>query len=75
MESSKGRKHLFDLKIPLGSLLGFYGLLLLFYGLLGPASVYTKSFNVNVNIIWGILMILIASAFLASSYLGRSTKQ
>ncbi|MCL5267244.1 MAG: hypothetical protein M1469_03960 [Bacteroidetes bacterium] len=75
MESSQGRKHLFDLKIPLGSLLGFYGILLLFYGLFGPASVYKKSFNLNVDLIWGILMLVIGSSFLAASYFGRSVKK
>ncbi len=75
METSPGRKHMFDLKIPLGGLLEFYGILLLLYGIIGPASVYKKSFNLNVNIIWGILMIVIGSAFLLSSYMGRKAKE
>lgn len=75
MESTQGRKHFFDLKIPLGSLLSFYGIVLLLYGLLGPSSVYKKSFNLNVNITWGILMILIGLGFLASYYYGRRSRE
>ncbi len=74
MESTQRRKHFFDLKIPLGSLLSFYGILLLLYGLLGPSSVYKKSFNLNINISWGILMILIGLAFLASSFFKRGAR-
>lgn len=75
MEPTERRKHFFDLKIPLGSLLSFYGILLLLYGLLGPSSVYKKSFNLNVNVTWGILMILVGLGFLVSYYLGRRARE
>jgi hypothetical protein len=74
MENTEPRKHFFDLKIPLGSLLGFYGLLLLLYGIFGPSDIYSKSFQIDVNAIWGALMMVIASVFLISAYAGRKTK-
>ncbi len=75
MDSSETRRHFFDLKIPLGSLLGFYGILLAAYGIFGPADIYKKSFQLNVNLIWGVLMIVIASAFLLVAYFERNGKK
>ncbi len=74
MESSEPRRHFFDLKIPLGSLLGFYGLLLLVYGLVGPRDIYQKSANLDVNAIWGVIMILISAAFLLSAFFERRNR-
>ncbi len=74
METSGNQRHFFDLKIPLGYLLGFYGLLLLFYGIFGPTDIYQKSQNLNVNLSWGILMIIISGIFLLFAYKGKKKK-
>ncbi len=74
MESTEPRRHFFDLKIPLGSLLGFYGILLLIYGIFGPRDIYDKSFHLDVNAIWGVLMLVISAAFLLGAFLGKRTK-
>lgn len=58
MEEQK-RTHLFDLKLPLGGLLTFYGLILLIYGLITKPESYRKSFGLNVNLYWGGLLLLI----------------
>lgn len=75
MENTEPRRHFFDLKIPLGSLLGFYGLVLLVYGIFGPKNIYVKSFHLDINVIWGVLMMVIAGAFLLSAYLGRRARK
>jgi hypothetical protein len=75
MENTEKRRHFFDLKIPLGSLLGFYGIVLLVYGIFGPKDIYDKSFHLDINVIWGILLILISGAFLLSAYYGRKAKK
>lgn len=71
MEPSQPHRHFFDLKIPLGSLLAFYGILLFLYGIFGPREIYDKSFHMNVNLTWGVLMMLVGSAFLLTAYLGK----
>ncbi len=71
METSQKQSHFFDLKIPLGSLLGFYGVLLLLYGIFGPSDIYQKSLYLNVNLVWGILMIIVAFVFLLSAFAGK----
>ncbi len=75
MENTEQRRHFFDLKIPLGSLLGFYGIVLLAYGIFGPKDIYDKSFHMDINIVWGILLIVISGAFLLSAYLGRKARK
>lgn len=71
METSQKQSHFFDLKIPLGSLLGFYGVLLLLYGIFGPSEIYQKCLCLNVNLGWGILMIVVSFPFLLSAYAGK----
>ncbi len=53
------KKSFIDLKIPLGALLAFYGLILGFYGLFSNKDIYEKSLGVNVNLIWGSVMLVL----------------
>lgn len=67
-----GRGHALDLKLPIGGLLGVYGVLLTVYGLLTPKAMYGISLGINLNLIWGILMVLIGGAFLFAAFVKRS---
>jgi len=71
MPEKKSGSHFFDLKIPLGSLLSFYGLILVLYGLFGPRYIYEKSLGLNVNLIWGALILLIGGLFLGFAHFRR----
>jgi membrane-bound ClpP family serine protease len=73
MEERK-RSHLFDLKLPLGGLLGFYGLILFVYGLLTKPESYHKSFGLNVNLYWGGLLLLIGALMLLFSFKKKKAK-
>lgn len=64
-EEKKG--HFLDLKIPLGGLLSFYGLILVVYGLFSGKAVYEKSLGINVNLIWGILILAVGGILLFSA--------
>jgi len=46
-----------DLRIPIGLMFGIMGLLLAGYGLLGDKAIYARSLGVNVNLIWGAVLI------------------
>lgn len=48
----------FDLRFPIGILFSIYGLLLTVYGLVGNKEQYARSLNINVNLIWGIVMLV-----------------
>jgi len=70
-ESGMGRGHVLDLKLPIGWLLSAYGLLLTVYGLLAKKGTYAISLGLNVNLIWGILMLAIGGGFLLTAFLRR----
>jgi len=71
MPEKKSGSHFFDLKIPLGSLLSFYGFILVLYGVFGPRYIYEKSLGLNVNLIWGALILLIGGLFLGFAHFRR----
>ncbi len=67
--SKKG--HFLDLKIPLGALLSFYGVVLVLYGLLSGKEVYARSLGINVNLVWGFLILAVGAALLLAVWLKR----
>ncbi|HQH61206.1 MAG TPA: hypothetical protein PLW38_05550 [Candidatus Saccharicenans sp.] len=71
MAEKKNGSHFFDLKIPLGSLLSFYGLILVLYGLFGPRRIYEKSLGLNVNLIWGVVIMVVGALFLGFAHFRR----
>jgi hypothetical protein len=66
MDENK-KAHLLDLKLPLGGLLSFYGLIMVFYGLFSGKEIYEKSLGINVNLLWGGLVLIIGALLLFSS--------
>jgi hypothetical protein len=48
-----------DLRLPIGIIFTLYGLILTGYGLVTKGSkIYDKSLGINVNISWGILLLV-----------------
>jgi hypothetical protein len=64
--------HVLDLKLPIGWLLSAYGVLLTVYGLMTEKEMYAISLCINVNLIWGILMLVIGGGFLLTAWLKKS---
>jgi ABC-type Fe3+-siderophore transport system permease subunit len=62
----------FDLRFPIGILFGFYGVLLTIYGLVGDKEQYARSLGININLIWGIVMLVFGAFMLALAILGKS---
>jgi len=48
----------FDLRLPIGALFTVYGALLILYGLLGDQAQYARSLGLNVNLIWGLVLLV-----------------
>jgi hypothetical protein len=67
----QGRGHFLDLKLPIGCLLSAYGLLLGIYGLVTHKEMYRKSLGFNLNLAWGVLMLVIGAGFLLAAFLKR----
>ena len=61
----------FDLRRPLGAMFTLLGLLLVVYGLLSDARVYQRSFGINVNLIWGAVLLIFGGIML---WFGRSQR-
>jgi len=53
-----------DVRVPVGLMLGIMGALLLAYGLLGDQSIYARSLGLNINAIWGSVLVVVAAVLL-----------
>jgi hypothetical protein len=73
--TSMGQGHFLDLKLPIGWLLSAYGVLLTVYGLLTGQEMYAISLGINLNLIWGILMLAIGGAFLLAAFMKKAKKK
>ncbi len=64
-----------DVRWPIGTLFAALGLLLTAYGLAsaGNAEQYARSLSVNVNLWWGLVMLLFGLVLLLAAWLGRRT--
>ncbi len=60
-----------DIRLPLGALFLVLGLLLLIFGLASSPEVYERSLGVNINLWWGLVMLLFGLALLALGYRGH----
>jgi hypothetical protein len=45
-----------DIRFPIGLMFGLIGLLLSGFGLFGDKSIYSLSLGININLIWGFVM-------------------
>ena len=72
--SGMSEGHVLDLKLPIGWLLSAYGVLLTIYGLLTKKEMYAISLGINLNLIWGLVMIVIGGAFLLTAFLKKKKK-
>jgi hypothetical protein len=58
-----------DLRVPIGLFFGLTGLLLAGYGLVSDRAIYRASLGINVNLWWGLVLVLFGSAMLGSAWL------
>ena len=60
----------FDIRIPIGLLFAAVGLLLAGYGLVADPAIYrAHSLGVNVNVAWGVVLVVFGAANLALALL------
>lgn len=68
-----------DIRLPIGLMFSIIGALLLAYGLLtaGDGAIYTRSLGVNVNLWWGLTMLLfgVVMTVLGRRATGKSEEQ
>jgi hypothetical protein len=70
-ETGMSQGHVLDLKLPIGWLLSAYGVLLTVYGLVTKKEMYAISLGLNLNLVWGIFMLVIGGGFLLTAFLKK----
>jgi hypothetical protein len=60
-----------DLRVPIGLMFGLLGALLAVYGLVSDPAIYQVSLGINVNLWWGVVLLLFGGGMLAAAWLGR----
>jgi hypothetical protein len=53
-----------DIRLPIGALFAIIGVLLTGYGLLSDRAIYSRSLGLNVNLWWGLVLILFSGIML-----------
>ena len=61
----------FDLRLPIGILFSIYGLLLVVFGLISDPKIYERSLGINVNLRWGLVLLLFGVAMLLLACRGK----
>jgi high-affinity Fe2+/Pb2+ permease len=64
-----------DIRIPVGVMFGTMGALLAGYGLLGDQSIYARSLGININLVWGGVLIVFAACLLMLSARARTPRR
>ena len=62
----------FDLRLPIGLMFSVFGVLLTVFGLVSDRAIYQRSLGINVNLWWGLVMLLFGALMLGFS--ARSKK-
>ena len=64
-----------DIRVPVGVMFGAMGALLAGYGLLGDQSIYARSLGININLVWGGVLIVFAVCLLLLSARARRPRR
>ncbi|HEY7771132.1 hypothetical protein [Longimicrobium sp.] len=62
-----------DIRLPIGMLFTLLGLLLAGYGLMADPAIYQRSLGENINLSWGIAVLLFGLVFLVLGRRGTSS--
>ena len=63
-----------DVRIPIGGMFTIFGVVLIVYGLVSDKAIYERSLGINVNLWWGLVLLVfgLAMLWLAYRYYRRS---
>jgi hypothetical protein len=51
-----------DIRLPIGVFFSVLGFILTAFGLFGPSEIYVQSLDLNVNLIWGVVLLIFGVA-------------
>jgi len=62
-----------DIRIPIGLMFALLGFVLVFAGLIMNSAVYQRSLGINVNLWWGLVLLVFGPVMLVLGARGRAT--
>ena len=65
----------FDVRMPIGLMFSIFGAMLVVYGLVSDPAIYERSAGVNVNLWWGLVMLVFGGAMLWLAWRGRKSSE
>lgn len=65
----------FDLRLPIGILFSVYGIILAGYGVVSDKAIYDKSLGININLVWGAVMLAFGALMLLLAFRGRKKQE
>jgi hypothetical protein len=63
----------FDIRLPIGLMFSLVGVLLVGFGLLSQPELYRRSLGLNVNLIWGAVLVVFGASMLWFSHRARAS--
>jgi hypothetical protein len=60
-----------DVRLPIGMMFSIFGLMLVLFGLVADPVIYEKSLGVNLNLWWGLVLVLFGFGMLWLAWRGR----
>jgi hypothetical protein len=63
-----------DVRVPVGVMFATMGALLTCYGLFGDQTIYSRSLGININLVWGVVMIVFAASLLTLAVRARTSR-
>jgi hypothetical protein len=61
-----------DIRVPLGALFSLLGLLLTAFGIFGDKSIYSQTLGIDVNLDWGVVLLVFGILMLLLGMRGQS---
>ncbi len=61
-----------DIRIPIGLMFSVFGVILAAYGLLSDRGIYARSLGININLLWGVVLLAFGASMLLLALRRRS---
>lgn len=63
-----------DLRLPIGLMFTIYGAILVIFGLASDKTIYERSLGINVNLWWGLVLLVFGGLMLALALRARGQR-
>ncbi|MEO6005336.1 MAG: hypothetical protein ABIZ04_19070 [Opitutus sp.] len=64
----------FDLRLPVGLMFTLFGAMLAVYGLVTDPAIYHRSLDININLVWGLVMLVFGVIMLLLAFRARGDR-